>query len=483
MNHHTFLRLSLAAALAATGVAQSPLTIGNLVVVSVTAGSNTSAVTLDEYTPGGTFVQSVPLPAVASGANRQFTIRGNASSEGYLNVSANGLYLTLAGYDAPVGTPGATIESSTSATFPRVVARVDLTGSVDTTTALVDAYDGSATVAGNVRAAASLDGNSFWLSGTGTGGTSGVRHVGGLGASSSTLLNQGAPTNCRVVGIYDSQLYTTSASTVFLGVCTVGTGVPTQAGQPITLLTGFPTTGGTAAGSSYDFFFADQNTVYVCDDNAPASTVGGISKWTWNGTQWDRAYRLTVNPTSTSNWGARAITGFTRDGVTTLWATMNTGSGTGTVLCSVVDTGPTSTVTQLISSPSGTAFRGVRYLAKPSSITRIAASCGGTADIKVAGNGEIGTDVRTTILTPSVLPLVVYGTSNLGLPIDPACTCLLGPSLDVLVASGTSTLSIPNQSALVGLVVYTQGIDLFAPGGCQSPFPTTLTDYFAITVQ
>ena len=136
-------------------------------------------------------------------------------------------------------------------------------------------------------------------------------------------------------------------------------------------------------------------------------------------TIWSRAYRLTVSPSASANWGARAVTGFTRDGVTTLWMTMNTGSGTGTVLCSVVDTGPSATVNQLLGSPSGTAFRGLRYLAKPTTATRFPAACGGTADIKVAGNGELGTDVRTTILTPTVFPMVIYGTSQLGLPIDP----------------------------------------------------------------
>ena len=477
------LSLAVAAALVAPLAAQNPFTIGNVVVVTVTAASTTSAISLDEYTPAGTFVQSVPLPTAPSGNNRQITIRGNATSEGYLNVSANGLYLTMAGYDAPTGTPNASIEASTAATINRIVARIDLNGAIDTSTALADAYDGSTTFQGNVRAAVSVDGQSFWMSGTGAGQSGGVRHVAGLGAATSTFLNQGAPTNCRVAGLYDGQLYTTSASTVYLGVCTVGTGLPTTPGQAVTLLTGFPTTGGTAAASSYDFFWADANTVYVADDNAPASTVGGISKWTWNGSLWSRAYRLTVNPTPTSNWGARGLTGFTRDGVTTLWATMNTGSGTGTVLCSITDTGPASVVNQLLASPAGTAFRGVRYLAKPTTALRFAASCGGTADIKLAGNGEIGTDVRTTVTAPSSLPLVIYGVTPLGLPIDAGCACLLGPSLDVVAVGNTFTLSIPNNPALFGTTLYTQGADLGALGGCSSPFPVTLTDYLSITLQ
>ncbi len=483
MNPRTsFLSLPLAATLAPFALAQSPFTIGNLVVVNVTAASTTSAIALDEYTTTGVFVQSIALPTAPVGANRQVSIRGNASSEGYLNVSTNGRYLLLTGYDAPVGTPNATIEASTAASINRVLARVDLNGVIDTSTALTDAYDGSTTTQGNVRAAASVDGQSFWLSGTGTTAASGIRYVASLGATTSALLNAGAPTNCRVVGIYDSQLYTTSASTVFLGVCAVGSGLPTTSGQVITLLPGFPTGGGTTAGSAYDFFWADQNTVYVADDNAPASTVGGISKWTFNGTIWSRAYRLTVNPTPTSNWGARGLTGFVRDGVITLWATMNTGSGTGTVLCSITDTGPASVVNQLLASPAGFAFRGVRYLSKPSTVQRFTAGCG-TVDLKVAGNGEVGTDVRTTVVNASVFPLIVYGTSQLGVPIDSGCSCLLGETLDIVLAAAVNTIPIPNNPAIVGFTLYTQGADLFAPGACQSPLPVALTDYFSFTVQ
>ncbi len=480
--HPSLLALT-AAALASALAGQSPFTTGNLVVVTVNTGATASAMTLDEYTTNGTLVQSLPLPAQTNGNQHAITVRGNAASEGYLNLSTDGRYLVLGGYDAPLGTPGATIEASTAATFPRVIARVDRLGNVDTSTALLDAYDGSTATAGNVRAVASVDGSAFWTSGTGISATAGVRHVSNLGDSSSVFLNAGSPTNCRVVGIYDGLLYTTSASTVYLGVCSVGSGLPTGPGQTITLLPGFPTTGGTAASSTYDFFWADPNTVYVADDNVPASTVGGISKWTFDGTSWSRAYRLTVQPTSSSNWGARGLTGFVQNGVTTLWATMVTGSGTSTVLCSVTDTGPNSVVTPLLTSPSGTAFRGVRYLPKPSSILRIPAACGGSADIKIQGNAELGTTVRTTLTTPSGLPAIVYGLSGTITPIAPNCSCFFGTSLDVLVFGTTATLVLPNAPVLAGLTIFSQGADLLAPGGCSSPLPLTVTDYFAIVVQ
>jgi len=483
MQFHRSIALPVVAALAVSLSAQSPFTIGNLVVVTVNTGNAASPVSLDEYTTAGVLVQSLPLPVAPNGNQLPFVIRGNASSEGYLNVSVDGRYLLLAGYDAPPGTPGAAIESSTALTYPRVIARVDLLGNIDTSTGLLDAYDGNAQTAGNFRSVASVDGSSFWTGGSGATTTAGIRYVQNLGDNSSLFLNAGSPTNCRVVGIYDSNLFTTSASGVYLGVNAVGQGLPTTPGQTISLLQGFPTSGGTSASSTYDFFWADQNTVYVADDNAPASTVGGISKWTFNGSSWTRAYRLTVQPTPTSNWGARGLTGFVRDGVTTLWATMNTGSGSSTVLCTVTDTGPNSVVTPLLTSTSGTAFRGLRFLAKPTTVQRFQAACGGSADIKIQGNAEVGTDVRVTITNPSGLPAVVYGFTPTFLPIHPTCNCFFGTTLDVVLFGASSTLTLPNQPALVGLTLLSQGADLLAPGGCTTPLDVTVTDYFRFTVQ
>src|SRR5262249_57285590 len=82
---------------------------GNLVVARVGTGdaalSNAAtAVFLDEYTPTGTLVQSVPMPTATNGANRRLTVSGTATSEGALALSMDGRYLSLGGYDADPGT-------------------------------------------------------------------------------------------------------------------------------------------------------------------------------------------------------------------------------------------------------------------------------------------------------------------------------------------------------------------------------------------
>ncbi|HEX5050758.1 MAG TPA: hypothetical protein VFZ65_03200 [Planctomycetota bacterium] len=481
------LSIACSVAIAPAMLAQAPFAFGNIVVLRVGDGSAAlstaaAAMFLDEYTPAGALVQTIALPTSTSGSNHAITVRGIATSEAYLGVSTNGVYLLACGYDAAVGTPDIGTAGELPTTTNRVIARVDLVGTVDTSTALTDAYTGSnngvsVTSQGNPRAVASDDGQRFWIAGTGSTSDSGVRFVPFPGATTSIGLNAGAPTNCRVAGIHDGQLYTTSASTVYLGLNQVGLGLPTTGGQPISLLPGFPTAGGTAAGSAYDFFFAGPDTVYVADDNSIGSSVGGIQKWTFNGTTWVRQYRLQL----ATDTGCRGLTGFVQNGVVTLWGTVNTSStgGAQTQLVTVTDTGPGSVVTSLATSPSNTAFRGLRYIAKPSTLQRFANSCG-SADIEVNGNCEIGTDVRTTILNPVGFPFVGYGSTSLNLPF---CGCTVAHDFTLLVGGPTHTLSLPFDPAVTGFVIYIQGLDFLAPGACSPGLPFALTDSFAFTVQ
>lgn len=465
--------LSATALLAAIAFAQAPLTIGNIVVVRVGDGSAplSSAATptfLDEYTPTGTFVQTIAMPTVASGLNQPFTNAGSSTSEGFLNVSDNGQYLLLAGYSATPGTLA--VPTTPATTTPRVIARVELTGIVDTTTALTDAYNGTPAAPpvtsfnGNPRGAASTNGIDIWTSGNGTSGTNGVRYV-TFGGTTSVGLNLGAPFNTRVVSTYNGNLYTSSASGTSLGVCQVGTGLPTVTGQPVTLLPGFPTSSGPSA---YDFYFANPTTLYVADDRVQLSN-GGIQKWTFAAGTWTLQYTLSGGS------GYRGLTGQTTGGVTTLWAT------NGSALVSVVDSGPGSAFTSLVAAPSNTALRGVRRIGKPSTLQRIAATCG-AADLFTSGNGEVGTDMVTTVLNPLGIPFIGYGTSLIGLPLLPGCGCLVLHDYAFLVLGPQHLLSLPNNPSLTGTLIAIQGIDFLAPGGCTDPL-LTLTDGYSFTIQ
>ena len=328
-------------------------TPGDLVVLRVGAGSAalSSAATevfLDEYTPAGSLVRSVPLPTSATSGHR-LTVSGTSTAEGALALSADGRYLTLAGYDADPGTAG--VASSSAATVARTVGRVDGTGAVDTSTALTDAYSGT-----NVRGAVTDDGSRFWL----VGASGGVR-LAALGAGTSTQLNSAAPTNLRVAGIAGGQLYVTTGSAP-TGVYAVGSGLPTAGGQMPALAA--------AAPSPYAFTALDRDptvpgvdTLYVADDSAS----GGIVKFSSDGTTWTA--RGSLRPGGS---GARGITGAVTGSGATLFATTSTTSGQQ--LVKVEDSAafdatlaPTTTVLQ--TAAADTALRGVAFAPTGSSTT------------------------------------------------------------------------------------------------------------------
>ena len=338
--------LALAALVASVNAA--PIGANDLVVTRVGDGSgalsgNATATFLDEYTPAGVFVQTIPMPTAVVGSNRRLTNSGSATSEGFLSRSTNGQYLMLAGYDAAVGTTG--IVATTSAAVNRVVARVDASGNIDTTTALTDAYS-----AGNIRSATSTNGTAIWTSGTAS-TTGGVRYT-TLGGTTTVQLAT-TPTNIRVANIFSNQLYCSSASGAFLGVCTVGTGLPTTSGQTITLLSGFPNP---PAPSSYDFWFGDSSTLYVADDLVAS---GGIQKWTFSGTTWTLQY--TLRPSTTT--ACRGLVGELVAGNVVLFATT-----TDSKLVRVTDTGSGSTFTQVAGAGTYMAFRDVQIFPEPSSL-------------------------------------------------------------------------------------------------------------------
>jgi len=423
---------------AATGVAgfalcltaaQAQITPGNLVVVRVGDGAAalTSAATrvfLDEFTTGGTFVQTIALPTAASGANQPFANSGSATSEALLNLSADGQYLFQGGYGSVPGT--LSIASTTSVAVPRVVARTDMNGVVDTTTAL-NAFSGN-----NIRSATSTNGTDLWAAGA----NGGVQYA-TLGATTTTAITAPAlPTNTRMIQIVSGQLYVSSASGAFQGVSTVGSGVPTTSGQTITLLSGFPVASGP---SSFDYFFADASTLYVADDRTNGS--GGIQKWTESAGTWTLAYTLAP----AANIGCRGLTGTVSAGVATLYATTANLSLNSVVTLN--DTGAGSTFTTVTTAVTNTILRGLRLI--PNTASPISALCfgDGTGTACPCGNVGLAGNGCANSLSTTGSNLAATGTPSI--------------ANDTLVLTGTL---MPNSS-----VLYFQGTTAIG-GGAGSVF-------------
>jgi hypothetical protein len=257
----------------------APFRPGNMVVARV--GDGTAALTmaatevfLDEYTLDGTLVQTIALPTSVIGNNRILTASGNAVSELNLTRSGDGRYLVLTGYGAVPGTEN--VGSSQANEVTRVIALIGADGNVDTSTSTGDAFNAS-----SIRAAATVDGTSFYS----VGGNSGVRYQ-RFGSTATTQLNT-VPTNIRSLHIAGGNLYISSASSPYAGLSQVGTGLPTATDQVVHLLPGFP---GPTTGSPYGLYLADLSTdvpgvdvAYVADDR---TTAGGVQKWSLVAGNW-----------------------------------------------------------------------------------------------------------------------------------------------------------------------------------------------------
>jgi len=185
--------------------------VGSIACTSTSGGLDTAApIVLDQFqlntagtvaTPAG----SLTLPQTGSGANVAISGEYGSASEGILQQSVNGQYLTIMGYGVNANTfnnaAGAgygtvalgqttSLVGGANTTVPRVVALIGADTSVDTSTALTGVFNTN-----NPRSAATVDGSSFYVSGQGvTGdGTGGVFYA-VKGATTATPVNNGTST-------------------------------------------------------------------------------------------------------------------------------------------------------------------------------------------------------------------------------------------------------------------------------------------------
>lgn len=262
-----------------------------------------AAIFLDEYTTSGTFVGTLSSP-ISTTDTTGLVDSYTAGSEGALTLSADGKYLTIAGYHAAVGTAGV----ATAASLTRGVALINAAGVVDVSTSLTQA---STFGANNIRSAVTTNGTDLFLTGTGATGTAGIRTAVG-GGTTSTQLNSGdatPTTNTRVANLFGGDLYFSTGSGT-QGIYKVGSGASTATGQTTALTAADP------AGSPYDFFFTNANTLYVADDRATttATGAGGLLQYVNSGSGFvlTNTYNLAGATTGTTA-GLRGLTGNATD--------------------------------------------------------------------------------------------------------------------------------------------------------------------------
>lgn len=203
--------------------------VGDLVVSTVTGSTldAASAITLQQFSLSGDGTSaaaagSLTLSQTASGNNSAISGEYGSASEGLLQQSVNGAYLTMMGYGVNANTFNSYTDATTSpygtlalgqttsltaanqtggsvyTTVPRVVALIGSDGSVDTSTALTGVFNTN-----NPRSVATVDGSSFYVSGQGVTGdtTQGVFYT-SLGATTATAID--TSTNTRSVEIVNN---------------------------------------------------------------------------------------------------------------------------------------------------------------------------------------------------------------------------------------------------------------------------------------
>ena len=325
----------------------------------LTSGNN--AVFVDVFrNTGGTWSlnQTIAMPTVVSGNNQILTASGTAGSEGFINMSEDGRYFVLGGYNKAVNNIAATTANGLGKnSTDRTIGLLTLSsGSVDTTT---HGAWGLGSSGQNIRSVASSDGTSFYAT------TDGGIYYGAYGASAATpsLIKAG---NLRGLEISQGNLLvgTGSGNAIATGSTAgaIGTtvGLPTALNTTMTVM--FNEKAGTTATppvySPYGFSLLDLNKDGIDETAYIADSGGGINKMYFDGSTWTSQGVITgtysgleavYNGTSVDIF-VTAASGFTL-------GTLNDASAIGGAL--------TGTVTTIGTAGLNTAFRGVAVAAVP----------------------------------------------------------------------------------------------------------------------
>ncbi len=351
--------VAIVAAVAAAGLvgAASPTGIAggspDLIDVVSLAGTSSAAQAVSIVpvlsTSGGTGTVGAPiaLPTAPSGSQNPLTMSGSASSEGSLNLSGNGQYLTVAGYGATPGT--ASVASTASSSTKRVVGRIDGNGNIDTSTAL-NVFTGN-----NARSAVTSDGTHVWITGAGSGDSPKTAvYYASLGGTSGTGIVTPSPTGARDLVIAGGNLYFSTTTTVTPGIYEVGSGLPTSAATATPLVTG-------ASLDPYGFALVQLgagpgvDTLYVAD-----GTAGGITKYALSGGSW------VAKGTAGAGTKLFGLAAKVENGGVQLYATTANVVAGNTVVSFFDSSGAGATIssgsfTTVATAPGGTTYRGVSF--------------------------------------------------------------------------------------------------------------------------
>ena len=318
---------------------------------ALTSGNN--AVFVDVFrNTGGTWSlnQTIAMPTVVSGNNQILTASGTAGSEGFINMSEDGRYFVLGGYNNVVNNVAASTALGTGkSSTDRTIGLLTLSsGSVDTTT---HGAWGLGSAGQNIRSVASHDGTSFYAT------TDGGIYYGAYGASAAapSLIKVG---NLRGLEISQGNLLVGTGSANAIATGSTAGAIGTTSGLPTSTATTTRMFNEAAGTSPYGFSLLDLNKDGVDETAYIADSSGGINKMYFDGSTWTSkgviagtysGLEAVYNGTSVDIF-VTAASGLTL-------GTLNDASAIGGAL--------TGTVTTIGTAGANTAFRGVAVAAVP----------------------------------------------------------------------------------------------------------------------
>ena len=327
---------------------------------ALTSGNNAVFVDVFRNTAGTwSLNQTIAMPTVVSGNNQILTASGTAGSEGYINMSEDGRYFVLGGYNKAVNTTSATLANGLGKySADRTIGLLTLSsGSVDTTTHGAWGV-GNISSSQNIRSVASNDGTSFYAT------TDGGIYYGAYGASAAapSLIKAG---NLRVLEISQGNLLVGTGSANAIATGSTAGAIGTTSGLPTsttTMTVMFNEVAGSSATppvySPYGFSLLDLNKDGVDETAYIADSAGGINKMYFDGSTW--ASKGVIAGTYS---GLEAVYNGTS---VDIFVTAASGLTLGTLNdASAIGGALTGTVTTIGTAGANTAFRGVAVAAVP----------------------------------------------------------------------------------------------------------------------
>ena len=200
--------------------------------------------------------QTITLPTTVAGSgNRALTVAGSSTSEGQITASTDGQYISVVGYNAATATlaVAGTTNNGGGSDVNRVVGRVDSSGTVDSTTALIGTVAAPIYSAGNIRDAV-ITGSSIYTAGS---NAPFIGYVPGVGANTDVTVSGSG--NSRVLNVFGGDVYYTTQLT-FNKLA----GLPTSTATVIQLLGATAGNAPTGASGFYCFDVGNVGSIDTC---------------------------------------------------------------------------------------------------------------------------------------------------------------------------------------------------------------------------